>query len=225
MALINSPNDSQRFSPRRFFQSLVSLFEDRFFDLRHGTRTSSVVEVAKLDISDSDKRHAVRYKPTRARYFRKLLEQYELPTSSIFVDVGCGLGRVVLLAAMQGYRMSIGLEISPTLAAGAEENLESFRRRNPKLGRTQIVCTNVLHHDWNHDETVFFLFWPFDREVTQQFIGILKQSLAVSPREVTLIINEFQFRDLLESDDTFSHVKRIVYGAAEFDIYTSAIPV
>jgi SAM-dependent methyltransferase len=206
---------------QRFFQSLVSVCEDWFFDFRYGVRTSSVVEVSQLDISENDKSHAVRYKPTRARYFRKLMELYPLPSSTVFVDVGCGLGRVVLLSALQGYRKTIGLELSPTLAAGAERNLAAYRQRNPNLGETTIVCTNVLHHELEHNETAFFLFWPFDREVTHQFIDLLKTSLRKSPRDVTLIINEFQFRDMLESDDTFLHVKRVVYGAAEFDIYTN----
>jgi len=204
----------------KILQSCIALCEDWFFDFRFGVQTSRVVEVCQLDISEEDKSHAVRYKPTRVRYFRKLLQQYPLPASTVFVDVGCGRGRVVLLAAMQGFKKTIGLELSPKLAAGAAQNLAFYRKRNPRIGEATIFCTNVLEHDFNNDETVFFLFWPFDREVTKQFIEILRKSLRKSPRNVTLIINEFQFHDTLEADHDFRHAKRIVYGAAAFDIYT-----
>lgn len=204
---------------KKRWQSGISVLEDLTFDWRYGVNTASVVPVNQLDISKEDKTHAVRYKPTRVRYFRKLMKALPLSKEHVFVDVGCGKGRVLLLASQYGFRKSIGLELSPSLCEIARGNAEAFRRRHDQIGEIEIHCVNVLEHGFAGDESVFFLFWPFDREVTIEFLGILRESINRHPREVYLIINEFQFADLLEDDAQFRFVKQVDYGASEFRIY------
>jgi SAM-dependent methyltransferase len=46
-----------------------------------------------------------------------------------FVDVGAGLGRMMILAAELGYRRVIGVELDPDLVRGAEENIARWRAR------------------------------------------------------------------------------------------------
>lgn len=203
------------------YQSLISVAEDLLFDFRYKFDTAKVLEVKDLDISSEDKQHSVRYKPTRVRYFRKLMEAVSLPKSATFVDVGCGKGRILMLAAKQGFKKTIGLELSPQLCKVAEANLDIFCSRNPEVKKPSVVCTNVLEHQFTDDETVFFLFWPFDREVTIQFMDLLKQSLQRNPRELWLIINEFQFPDLLENDTQFERTHLVSYGASEFHVFRS----
>lgn len=208
---------------RKLWESGISVLEDVVFDFRYGLNTASIVPVSQLDIGDEDKAHAVRYKPTRVRYFKTLMKALPLSRDHVFVDVGCGKGRVLLLAARYGFRRSIGLELSPSLCEVAEANLANFRQRYDDLGEVEIHCANVLEHQFSDNETVFFLFWPFDREVTVDFLKILRASLTRNPREVWLIINEFQFPELLEDDPEFQFVKQVDYGASEFRIYRALV--
>lgn len=207
---------------KKLWQSGISVLEDFAFDFRYGLNTASIVPVSQLDIGDDDKLHAVRYKPTRVRYFKKLMTALPLPKEHVFVDVGCGKGRVLLLAARHGFQRSIGLELSPSLCEVAKTNVDQFRRRYDNLGEVEIHCANVLEHTFSDDETVFFLFWPFDREVTVDFLQILRESLARNPRETWLIINEFQFPELLEDDPQIQFQKQVDYGASAFRIYHAA---
>lgn len=204
---------------KKLWQSCVSVAEDWAFERRYGLNTASVVPVSELDISIDEKKHAVRYKPTRVRYFKKLMNALPLSFDHVFVDVGCGKGRVLLLAARHGFRKSIGLELSPSLCEIAEANIQVFREHHPDMGEIDVHCANVLDHAFTDEESVFFLFWPFDREVTVEFLGILRKSIHRKPREVWLIINEFQFPDLLKDDSDFQFVKQVNYGASEFRIY------
>ncbi len=201
------------------FQSAVSVAEDLLFDFRYKFDTAKVLEVKDLDISSEDKQHSVRYKPTRVRYFRKLMQAVALPKSATFVDVGCGKGRILMLAAKYGFQRTIGLELSPQLCKVAESNLETYCNHHPEVKKPSVICTNVLEHQLTDDETIFFLFWPFDREVTVLFLDLLKQSLLRNPRELWLIINEFQFPDLLESDTQFERTHLVKYGASEFHVF------
>ena len=65
--------------------------------------TRTEVAVKDLDIGQEDKRNAEKYKPTRTRYFRKFMKHVAVPAHGEFVDVGCGKGRVMMLAAEQGF--------------------------------------------------------------------------------------------------------------------------
>jgi trans-aconitate methyltransferase len=81
---------------------------------------------SKIWINALRKQHAEKYKATRARYFRKLMKRVHLPRDGVFVDVGCGKGRILLLAVEHGLNRVVGIEISPTLCKIAEKNIAGF---------------------------------------------------------------------------------------------------
>lgn len=205
------------------FQSALSVIEDSVFDIRHRLDTRAEVAVEDLDIGEDDKLQAEKYKPTRARYFRKLMRQIRLPRDGIFVDVGCGKGRVLMLAAEQGFDRIVGLEISAHLCELAKKNIDRFRPRYADGQSISVVCDNVVHYSLTHEETVFFLYSPFERDLTHQFLGKVRESLRRNPRQLFLVINEFRFPDLLENDELLLHAFSYTYGAADFDVYESRV--
>jgi SAM-dependent methyltransferase len=203
----------------RAMQGAVSAIEDSMFDFRLGLQTSDMVNVADLDISDENKLHSSPYRPTRIRYFHKLMALHLLPTDSTFVDVGCGKGRIVIAAARHGFRRIVGIEISPQLAEMARRNVDRFRRRTGNAAEIDIQCANVLEVELPYESQVLYLYRPFDRHVMTQFIDKLRESIRLATRDVWLVVNEVSYRDVFERDKLFSHVTRFVYGAGEFDVY------
>lgn len=206
--------------PTSTLQSALSVYDDYVFDKRYQLDTRSEVAIDDLDISQEDKQHADKYKPTRARYFRKIMEKVDLPRDGVFVDVGCGKGRILLLAAEQGFNQVVGLEISPALCQIAERNVETFKEARPKTGSIKVVCTNILDYQMDGSETVFFLYSPFGCSVTEQFLEMIRQSLKDHPRDLCLIIDEFRFPELLADDDYFEQSLVYKYGAAVFHVYS-----
>lgn len=206
-------------SPVGTLQSVRSVVDDYVFDYRNKLDTRTEVAINDLDISQEDKQHADKYKPTRARYFRKLMTHIGIPHDGVFVDVGCGKGRILLLAAEYGFERIVGLEISPQLCQIAERNVNAFRQRTNNACSVNVVCTNILHYQLKGDESVFFLYSPFDHPVTKGFLDLLRKSIDDHPRTLHLIIDEFRFPELLENDEYFSHTGTYTYGAAEFQIY------
>ena len=68
------------------------------FDLNYGTDTSSIVEVGALDMPDERMQHAVRYQTAITGVFESMVEQLPIDFSKfVFVDIGSGKGRVMLL--------------------------------------------------------------------------------------------------------------------------------
>ncbi|MCM2370722.1 class I SAM-dependent methyltransferase [Aporhodopirellula aestuarii] len=205
--------------PSNSLQSVLSVVDDYVFDRRHQLDTRSEVAINDLDISDEDKQHADKYKPTRARYFRKIMAKLDLPREGVFVDVGCGKGRILLLAAEHGFDQVVGLEISPSLCEIAERNVASFRENTPTASSIEVVCTNILDYQMDGSETVFFLYSPFDQPVTKTFLEMIRQSINDHPRDLWLIIDEFRFPELLEDDELLKQSLVYEYGSAIFHVY------
>ncbi len=205
--------------PSNSLQSVLSVVDDYAFDRRHRLDTRSEVAINDLDISDEDKQHADKYKPTRARYFRKIMAKLNLPREGVFVDVGCGKGRVLLLAAEHGFDQVVGLEISHALCEIAKRNVATFQEGTPTASSIKVVCTNILDYEMKDSETVFFLYSPFDHAVTKSFLAMIRQSLKDHPRDLWLIIDEFRFPELLEDDELLKKTHVYEYGSAIFHVY------
>ena len=200
-------------------QSAISVVEDYWFERKYQLDTRSEVAIDDLDIDAAAKAQADKYKPTRKRYFRKVMEQLSLPPGGVFVDVGCGKGRVLLLASHYGFDEVLGLEISPSLTDIARQNANNFKNRARGCSPIRVECTNVLDYKLTGAESVLFLYSPFGYEVTKQFVENLSLSLLTHPRDLWLIIDEFRFPELLVDNAQLGLKTIYEYGAATFHVY------
>jgi SAM-dependent methyltransferase len=198
-------------------QSAIGIVEDVLFDRVHGLDTSEKVSVAELDIGDDAKQHAQCYNPTRVRHFRKLMQSLDLPASHVFVDVGCGKGRILVAAAQLGFRRVVGIEISPRLSDIASHNIEVYQGRSGSKSELEVICSNISDFAMRNDESVFYLFWPFDRPTTETFLAKVQASLLASPRELWIILNNPIYPDLFAQH--FQLHSRFLYGGSTFEIY------
>jgi SAM-dependent methyltransferase len=107
----------------------LSKLEDSLFDVRYRTDTGGRVELSDLMIASENKDHGVRYEPTRARPFKKLINMLDLPRDSTFVDFGSGKGRVLIMALECGFRKVVGLEFSQELCEISRKNLATSERK------------------------------------------------------------------------------------------------
>src|SRR5206468_4366794 len=101
------------------------------FDLRHGTDTSGVEPLWKFRVASPNARFGFHYKATDEK---ELLDAItfldEDPRAFTFVDLGCGKGRPLLIAARLGFARIIGVEFAPELVAVAAGNLATMRVSN-----------------------------------------------------------------------------------------------
>ena len=100
-----------------------------------------------------------------------------------FVDIGCGVGRMVCAAARHGYRRTVGIEILPELAAIAQDNIGRLREPH---GPCEIVSADATTWPIPDDTTVIFLYNPFAGEAMDSLLRQLRDSIARAPRQVTI---------------------------------------
>ena len=108
------------------------------------------------------------------------------PEATTFVDLGCGKGRVVLIAAQQPFRRVLGVEISSELAAVARANVTRYRSPPDLLAPIEIVNADVTTFQLPAGDILVHLYHPFETPVTEAVLRRLEASDDLSGRRVTI---------------------------------------
>lgn len=160
--------------------------DDASFDREFGTDTSGSVQPAQLGIADAAVREkAIRYLPSPPRVTRWMLANAGVnPGDCSFVDIGCGKGRVLLLASQLPFRQVIGVEISAELCAVARANAAAFQPRHCAI---EVRNADATLLDLPATDLLIHMYHPFDPELTVRVFERLGQSLAARPRRVVVV--------------------------------------
>jgi SAM-dependent methyltransferase len=168
------------------------------YDLLHGVRTRGVVAAPVLGYSDGD---LLRYEVTPWR--RRLLGvleslgiRYE---DFAFVDVGCGKGRMLLLAARLPFTRVIGVELSAECAERARENVAAYRGGRGADAPVEVVCADATRYRLPDDPLVLYLYNPFKGEVLARFLAGVRRSVEEHPRPVYIIYVQPESRELFDA--------------------------
>jgi SAM-dependent methyltransferase len=158
------------------------------FDRKFGVETVEKVDLGQLRISSGNKKYGVLYEPTPIRTFRTIIKN--LPISApdyIFVDYGCGKGRVVIEAIEQGFKKVVGVEFSPELCEIAARNLAVYRSRRGTGDNAEIYCMDAVEFEIPAVPCVLYLFNPFERPVLERVVENIKRSYESNPRKLFVV--------------------------------------
>jgi SAM-dependent methyltransferase len=198
-----------------------SVVEDAWFDRRFGTETARTVYTDQLESHLANRDHSTRHKATKARPLQTLLRELQLPSGSTFVDIGCGKGKVLLLAAQHPFARVVGIEFSPSLCRDARRNVGIFEKRVRLQAPVEVIEADVTQHAFGGDENVFFLYNPFDGEILEAFLKNLAGSLAARPRRLWMIYNAPVYASVVDASGLFKPGETRTIGGNEFRVYRS----
>jgi SAM-dependent methyltransferase len=159
------------------------------FDRRFGVSTSGKIPVSALNIDSGNKTAGTRYEPTAPAAFSEMmavLPQKLIPRAT-FIDIGCGKGRVLLMAAEYGFRKIIGIDFAADLCLSASGNVERYRRCSNSSASISIEQRDACTYDIPNQPGVLFLYNPFSESVMRSFVANVERSLSQQPREFYVI--------------------------------------
>lgn len=161
---------------------------DHSFDARYGTDTSGKLEPSTLGIADEGLRErAIVYLASPEKVTRWMLDHVGVDARErSFVDLGCGKGRVLLVAAQRPFRSVVGVELSPELAAIARRNVERSQDRARKCLEIQVHNADATRFDFPNTDLLIHLYHPFQPEITGRVLQQLQASVVDRPRRVTI---------------------------------------
>jgi SAM-dependent methyltransferase len=149
--------------------------------LGRGLDTSSHVRLPEHDHPDR-----VQYIPSAWHVLPRALRYLSVSDQDVFVDFGCGKGRVLHQAAKRPFRKVLGVEISPELAEIARANLARRQHRH-RCQEIEIVVSDVADFRIPDDLTIGFFFHSFKNETLDALLGNIIDSIERHPRRVRLI--------------------------------------
>jgi SAM-dependent methyltransferase len=173
------------------------------FDAENGVVTEALVFLGDLDPEaiGPNIAHATHYEPTPVADFDALLAHVPFaPAGATFVDVGSGMGRVVLLAARLPFRQVIGLEISRALHEIASDNLASAGRAAFRCRDVRLRCGDAATYRFPRGPLVAYLYNPFDASV---LAGVLHRLATRGPEPLAIVYHTPVERGLLDAHPAF----------------------
>lgn len=150
---------------------LCSIFE-RAWDSAHQVDTSGQIELENLEVVGKNRSLGHAVVSSSPRTFRFLVRLFPADKSKYtFIDVGCGKGRVVLLASQLGFNRVIGVEFSPWAVEMAVDNIRTFRGNRSGLGSCSIVAADALEYQLPNEPLVLYFGNPFLPELSARFFS------------------------------------------------------
>ena len=148
------------------------------FDLKYGTDTSGIIKPGALDIPDNKVVHAIQYQTAIVEVFLDILNSLPISYEEfLFVDLGSGKGRTLLLASQYPFKGIIGVELSENLHRIACRNIQIYRDKMQQCHKIQSICKDVEQYQMPNEKTVFYLYNPFDDHVMRSVLQNIEDSI------------------------------------------------
>lgn len=183
------------------------LISGALVERRWGIETAREVDLEALGLSSE---HRVRYEPSGWLDLRRILKPADVGPGDVFVDLGAGKGRILLQAARYPFKRVVGVELSPRLAAVAQENIVASRE-SLCCRDIEVVVADAVEYEIPDDATVIYMYNPFSGPVFEAVVDNLLASVARRPRRVRVVYRTPLERERLEATGRFT-LERSVAG-------------
>jgi SAM-dependent methyltransferase len=153
---------------------------------KYNLQTTGIDDLSK-SVAAEDREHASIYQPVNYYTAEKLFSNIDSnDLTGAFLDVGCGKGRVIALAAAYGFQKIIGIDLSPQLCNHAIQLADNLEAKYPAVS-VEIECEDARTYEIPGLVSALFLFNPFDDLVMTDFLKQVAQSLQKNPRPLKVL--------------------------------------
>jgi len=157
------------------------------FDLEHGVDTSGLLFAEHLASGHAHDDHINAYWGTAPSGFRGILEQWRQALAGTrygiedytFLDIGCGKGRVLMLASDAPFERIVGVELSPALTAIAESNIVKWSIARHLCSDIHVLNVDALAAQIPDSPVVLYIYNSFNLYVMLPLLKRL-QTLALA---------------------------------------------
>jgi SAM-dependent methyltransferase len=138
------------------------------------------------------------YQATEPALFQEMMAALRVAFDEfIFIDLGSGKGRTLLMASDYPFRKIIGVELLPELNQIAQENLRKYSSANQKCRALESICGDACEFQFPAESIVLYLFNPVSESGLERVIGNLERSLIENPRRVLVLYHNPEHEQIL----------------------------
>ena len=166
--------------------AIQTIFSELSGELRYGINTTGISRLNGLASQGIDITNCVQYMPISYNILESTFENIEIGRFHHLVDLGCGKGRPLCVAARKGVKKLTGVDISSELCHEAKLNLEKHTHAYPSSD-FRIVNIDVRDYSIPDDMDCLLLYHPFKHPIVSVVIEKIELSLARCPREILVL--------------------------------------
>lgn len=123
------------------------------------------------------------YATSSYSFIMRILRSLNMVDSDVFVDIGCGKGRVLCCAAWFDIKQVIGVEIDDDLYKIARENARKAHGRKSSI---RIIHASATDFDFRLG-TIYYLFDTYGESSLRITLAKMKESLWQHPRRFRIV--------------------------------------
>jgi predicted RNA methylase len=187
------------------------------FDRQYGvdtTRNRSTEWAA--DVESENWAEGTGYYPTPPDAVRRSIQALQIDLEEyVFIDLGSGKGRVMLVASEFPFKECLGVEYSPDLHEAAVRNIADFSSDKRRCNTIRSCYHDATTFPLPETPLVLFFAHPFGDAVLDKFLQNVHRSLREKPRRVYIIEYDPVYRDQFR-DAGFRETGGQNLGAAQF---------
>lgn len=159
------------------------------WDSKYGVDTSGQIDLENLRVIGPNRNSGYASVSTSPRAYAFLSTFFPPDWKQFtFVDVGSGKGRVMMLAALQGFDTILGIEFAPLLCQIAERNLVRFAGRKPAKWSVLNADASMIDLPLGAP-LLIYSFNPFKVEMWESFLQVLLRTHNASKRPICLVLS------------------------------------
>ena len=175
-------------------KSCAGEIQDIWFDRRLGIDTLETTR----DWSLPEVPFGIRYQPTKIARLKKIFRELRINFEDyVFLDLGSGKGRALLIASEFPFKRIIGVEVLSELHLISEKNIRAYRSTTQKCRAIESNCCDATLYQMPPENMVLFLSNPFEHPIVSRVLANLKESLKSYPREVYFVYHNPVCSDLI----------------------------
>ena len=186
----------------------AALCETKLFDKKYNVKTLGKVPVKELGLTEEEAAHAVYYQPSPIKTLRRILNIIGVNRNFIFIDLGCGLGRTLVVAAEFEFAAVYGVELSEKLFKGLRDNVNSLNKAGLKTKNFNALLLDAKDFTFPRSDTILYLYNPFSESVLRKVLENLKAMHEETGKCVYIIYFNPKHKNVLSEFDQF----RLVYS-------------
>jgi SAM-dependent methyltransferase len=116
-------------------------------------------------------------------FIMRILSSLNMENSDVFVDIGCGKGRVLCCASRFEIKKVIGVEVDNDLYKIARQNVRKARGTKSSV---QIIHASAIDFDFRIG-TIYYLFDTYGASSLSTTLAKMKESLKEHPRPIRIV--------------------------------------
>ena len=149
---------------------------------KYGIHTTAVDELKKLEASGVNIDNSSIYMPASYDMLETLLELAGQNNCRHLLDLGCGMGRALCVAAHYGFTQLTGIDISKPLLEVAEDNLKKTETKLQPPPAWNLHLSDAFYFEIPDSVDCLFLFNPFNDVIMNSVAENVRLSLTRKPR-------------------------------------------